>query len=151
MSDSWSSEPGPVVEQPPHPEQRVRALQRVRAPAIGLLVTAGLGFLVAIAAALFLNRVLIEAFDLPPELREQMEASQSPVLTAVQLVVTVVVCGLVVWGALGMLKLKSWGLAIAASFLALLPCVSPCCLIGLPFGIWALVVLFDKDVKAAFS
>jgi DNA-directed RNA polymerase subunit RPC12/RpoP len=30
------------------------------------------------------------------------------------------------------------------------PGTSPCCLLGLPFGIWALVVLSDIHVRAAF-
>jgi hypothetical protein len=28
--------------------------------------------------------------------------------------------------------------------------VSPCCFIGLPIGIWALIVLAKPEVKAAF-
>jgi hypothetical protein len=150
MSDSWSSESGPVVDQAPSEQQRERALKRLRGPAIGLFVTAGIGILFGILGALFMNDLLLEAIDLPPELREQMEASQSPVLTVIQIVMTLAFSGLVIWGAQSMLKGRNWGLALAAGFVALLPCVSPCCLLGLPIGIWALVVLFDKEVKAAF-
>jgi hypothetical protein len=57
--------------------------------------------------------------------------------------------GFIILGAQKMKGLESYGLAIAASILAMLPC-GGCCLIGLPFGIWALVVLCDADVKAAF-
>ena len=38
-----------------------------------------------------------------------------------------------------------------ASILAMIPCLSPCCLIGLPIGIWALVILMKPEVKAAFK
>jgi hypothetical protein len=43
-------------------------------------------------------------------------------------------------------------LAILGSVVAAVPCVSPsaCCLLGMGVGIWALVVLFSADVKAAF-
>ncbi len=34
---------------------------------------------------------------------------------------------------------------------AMIPCVSPCCLLGLPLGIWALIVLVKPEVKAAFQ
>jgi hypothetical protein len=57
---------------------------------------------------------------------------------------------LILYGALKMKKLESHGWAVAASVIALVPCVSPCCLIGLPIGIWALVVLNKPEVKAAF-
>ena len=53
-------------------------------------------------------------------------------------------------GALKMKRLESHGFAMAASILALVPCVSPCCLVGLPIGIWSLVVLSKPEVKAAF-
>jgi hypothetical protein len=51
-----------------------------------------------------------------------------------------------------MLKLQNHSLAMAASVIAAipLPCVSPCCLIGLPIGIWAIVVLMKPEVKSAF-
>ena len=54
-------------------------------------------------------------------------------------------------GALKMKKLESYGFAMAAAILAMIPCISPCCILGLPFGIWALVVLLDESVKASFT
>jgi hypothetical protein len=50
-----------------------------------------------------------------------------------------------------MKKLESYNMAMAGSILAMIPCISPCCLIGIPFGIWALVVLSKPEVKAAFN
>jgi hypothetical protein len=32
----------------------------------------------------------------------------------------------------------------------MIPCTGPCCIVSLPLGIWALVVLMSPDVKAAF-
>jgi len=51
---------------------------------------------------------------------------------------------------LKMKKLENYGLAMTASILAMIPCLSPCCLIGLPIGIWAVVVLSKPEVKSAF-
>jgi hypothetical protein len=46
---------------------------------------------------------------------------------------------------------KARGFAILASIITAIPCLtSACCLLGLPIGIWALIVLFQPDVKAAF-
>ena len=53
-------------------------------------------------------------------------------------------------GAVKMMRLKSHGLATAAGVLAMLPC-GPSWLLGLPMGIWSLVVLNRQNVKAAFQ
>lgn len=57
---------------------------------------------------------------------------------------------IVLCGALKMRRLEAYGLAIAASILAMLPCHLgfP---VGLPVGIWALIVLSKPEVKAAFN
>jgi hypothetical protein len=49
-----------------------------------------------------------------------------------------------------MKRLENHGMSMAAAIIAMVPCISPCCLIGLPIGIWALTVLNDPSVKAAF-
>jgi hypothetical protein len=55
----------------------------------------------------------------------------------------------VLLGAIKLMRLQSYGLAMAACIVAMLPCQC-CCLFGLPFGIWALVVLSKPEVKSAF-
>lgn len=52
-------------------------------------------------------------------------------------------------GAGSMWRLGSYGLAVFAAILAVLPW-TPTFLIGVPVGIWALLVLKEPDVKAAF-
>ena len=54
-------------------------------------------------------------------------------------------------GGLRMTKLQNYGLCMTASVIAMVPCFSPCCCLGLPAGIWALVVLSKPEVKAAFE
>ena len=54
-----------------------------------------------------------------------------------------------IFAALKMKRLQAYGLAVAASILAII--ISPGNLIGLPIGIWALVVLSQRDVRAAFG
>jgi hypothetical protein len=56
----------------------------------------------------------------------------------------------VVFGGFKMMKMQSYGLAMAAAIIAMLPC-SFCCLVSLPAGIWALIVLMKPEVKAAFG
>ena len=55
---------------------------------------------------------------------------------------------LIIFAALKMKRLQAYGLAIVASILAIV--ISPGNLIGLPIGIWALVVLSQREVRAAF-
>lgn len=55
----------------------------------------------------------------------------------------------------GGVKMRSgemYGLSVAAAVVACLPCVTPCCCccLGMPVGIWALIVLLDPHVKDAF-
>jgi hypothetical protein len=134
---------------------------KVTAPAIGLLVVAicsAILFVVGLFGDAF-NESLIkwaEQSDMPPEQLEQIRSMTGQGATgalsiffmALHLVGTVLI-GL---GALRMKNLQSYGLAVTASILAMIPCTSGCCcLVGLPIGIWALIVLMDKDVKAAFG
>jgi hypothetical protein len=58
--------------------------------------------------------------------------------------------GVVIFGATKMKSLQGYGLAMASAVIALVPCTSPCCVLGLPVGIWALIVLLNQEVKASF-
>lgn len=49
-----------------------------------------------------------------------------------------------------MRKLRSYGMAQAACVLCLIPCFGPCFIFGIPFGIWGLMALNDRDVHRAF-
>jgi hypothetical protein len=53
-------------------------------------------------------------------------------------------------GAIKMQRLQSYSWAKVAAILAVIPCVGPCYLLGIPFGIWALVVLSRPSVRQAF-
>jgi hypothetical protein len=65
-------------------------------------------------------------------------------------IIGILMCGVILLGGMKMKKLESYGLAMTTSIIAMIPCLSPCCLIGLPIGIWALVVLSKPEVKSAF-
>ncbi|HEV8375365.1 MAG TPA: hypothetical protein VGR38_03920 [Candidatus Polarisedimenticolia bacterium] len=61
------------------------------------------------------------------------------------------VAGFIVYGAMQMKALKNHTMAMIAAIISVIPCISPCCVVGLPVGIWALVVLAKPEVKAAFA
>jgi hypothetical protein len=138
---------------PPPGSEAVR--QQVSTPAILLMVTAGLG----IAGALLgLVQALVGAGGIPPELlndpnipaglRPWLERSQS--LGAVSNIFVLALSGVTFFGALKMKNLENFGLAMAASIIAIIPCFGPCCCLGIPVGIWSLVVLNKPEVKSAF-
>lgn len=139
------------------PEGRARAQSLVTGPAIALLVTAILGILVSLLR-LCLNLLglgMAGLSNLPnadqnPEVEHMIMMMSGAVGIAI-FVLAMVLWGVVLWGSLKMKKLENYGLCIAASIIAMVPCLCPCCLLGLPFGIWALVVLSRADVKEQFT
>jgi len=58
--------------------------------------------------------------------------------------------GFIIYSCLKMRRLESWGMSITAAILSVVPCTHACCWLGLPVGIYALVVLYNPEVKAAF-
>jgi hypothetical protein len=129
------------------------AMQKVNGPAIGLMATAGIGILYQLLMIVLnmlgtgINMASMAGQSGTPE---GMANMMSGTLGIVAGVVAILVGGVVFFGATKMRALQNWPLAIAASVLAIVPCLSPCCCIGIPVGIWALVVLFDSNVKASF-
>ena len=50
-----------------------------------------------------------------------------------------------------MMLQKMRGVGIAASVVAMLNFGNCCCLLGIPIGIWSLIILLQPDVTAAFD
>ncbi|MFN8525904.1 MAG: hypothetical protein U0821_22620 [Chloroflexota bacterium] len=65
-------------------------------------------------------------------------------------VLAFILSGLNLYAGVKMRQLQSYGLCMAGAIVGMLPC-SGCCLVGLPVGIWALVVLMNDEVKRAFN
>jgi hypothetical protein len=56
----------------------------------------------------------------------------------------------IAFGAISMIRLKGYASAYTAAILAVIPGCSPCFILGIPFGIWAIIVLNRPDVKQRF-
>jgi hypothetical protein len=134
---------------------RDAALQLVKGPAIALIITASLGmayyafsglFTLFTGGAMFHHEIPPEV---PPQMRAFLEGMQGPLAGAISLVIAAV-NGFVLFGAIQLLRLRNYSVAMVASVVAMLPCQC-CCLFGLPFGIWALVVLNKPEVKSHFG
>ena len=87
--------------------------------------------------------------NIPPGMRSFLEGMQGPMAGVINLVI-VALDSFVLFGAIKMMRLEKRGLALAACIIAMLPCQC-CCLFGLPFGIWGLVMLNKPEVKSQFT
>lgn len=56
-----------------------------------------------------------------------------------------------VYSAIQMIRGKQYAVCVIGSCAALIPFLSPCAFFGLPFGLWALVILLQKETRAAFA
>ncbi len=133
--------------------RRQVAAAKVSGPATALVVLGIMGiiFFIIGVATFVLGVGLLALEPQGPGRDVAEELAVNVVLGSVQSVIGFVVSVLILIGAIKMYRLKSHGWATAAAILAIIPCVSPCCILGLPFGIWALVALGDPVVKAAFG
>jgi len=132
---------------------RQAAMAQVSAPATGLIITGALGIAIQVIL-IALNLLGIGVAAVAPEQQGGPEAINTMVGGTISVVfglLAIGIGGLIVWGAMRMKALENYGLAMTISILAAVPCLSPCCLFGLPIGIWSIVVLMNDNVKRSFS
>ncbi len=145
-----ASPPPPVPELPP---QNAAAVEQVSGPAIGLMAAAVLGFLGQVTGILVRMAgfsMWRSGYGMMPRGMPNWAMFMSGTLGFALGLVALGMSVLVFAAGLQMKQLRNYGLAMAGSIAAMVPCVSPCCWIGLPIGIWALVVLSKPEIKGAF-
>ena len=125
---------------------------KVQAPAIALIVFGVLSLFASIYSVV--NALINLPPTVPPNtpefMAEMMKSTVGPVAAIIQ-GVFVIVALFILLGGIQMLRLKARGLAIAASIISMISIGSCCCVLGLPIGIWSLVILLMGDVKQAFQ
>lgn len=150
-----------------HPNNWLAAQAAVRTPSILLILIGVFSLMTQILAIAQLPQVPatadenIRQIQQNPNMDQQQkefwidlfrivkEQSQNPITYAIQIVVAVLSV-VVIIGGLQMRNLSGMGLPVTASILSMIPCVSGCCcLLGVPVGIWSLIVLSRPEVKAA--
>jgi tRNA A-37 threonylcarbamoyl transferase component Bud32 len=131
------SEPGKAGVAPPVGAGGAEsAWRQVKGPGTGLVVTAILNW-VAIPLVLFITALWVKGVGAGP----------TPLLLVP--LSALVLSSIILVAGLKMKRLQAYGLAVAGSILAIL--VTPGNLIGLPIGIWSLVVLSQRQVREAFG
>jgi hypothetical protein len=169
-----SQDPGDLRQFEERPEEPATSARNpgadmVKLPAIFLIVTAILNGLTACGLA-FIGFTVIsmpleqfkkqqEMFAFQKKNMQQLEKQGTSVKDLQQQAGMMYIIGggvglafaaLILLGAIQMLRLRWYGLAVTTNVVAMIPGISCCCILGLPFGIWGLVLLVKPEVKAAF-
>jgi len=143
---------------------RKKALQRIKFPAVALMAASILNIILAlwdliemIVSKPDLQQInsALEQFNNPQieQFVHKMLNLMNGPLGIVNVLIELAVSVLILAGAKKMKSLRSYQFSLAAAGLSTVPCLTPCSgfLLGLAFGIWALVVLRRPDVKSHFS
>jgi hypothetical protein len=83
-----------------------------------------------------------------PPYKKWVQAWQT--ISVVSVVVAMAAGVVITIAGLKMKQLSGYGLAVTGAVLAILP-LNSCCCAGLPVGLWAMVALFNSDVRLAFT
>lgn len=134
------------------------ALRKVNGPAICMLVLAGVSALMTLSGPItkkaqldFIQRLWPQA---PSEVKKAWAAQASAGFGLVdmsQMLVVLLCCGVVVFGALKMRKLESFAWSVVATAFSMVFCTGCCCGLGLAAGVWSLMVINSPDVRRYFK
>jgi hypothetical protein len=129
---------------PAIPEDPSRAAQaRLFWPAVGLIVTSVVWITMALGGSgLFLEWIIVPNGD--------AGLRQSGIWSLGWLGASIVYSLLLIGGAFQMAAARGYAICMATAIGALVPFLGPCYVLGIPFGIWAIVVLRRPDVRAGF-
>jgi serine/threonine protein kinase len=115
----------------------------LRRPAEGLMIAGLVNMLCIVPFMLLTGTMVLTSSRLLPQ--SGLDAK----VATLSLLVTIV-GAVIVYGVMRMKELQNYKMAVLGCVLAVLP-VTPGCLLGVPFGVWALIVLTRRDVKEAFA
>jgi len=149
---------GSSAMEPPRPSRRAgggkaRAADRTNGPGIYLIVVGVIGTLIhifyGIANALqILGGQIPQGGGRPPM---QLDNPTGVLIIAGSVTVLMVVFQIIqLLAGLKMRNCESYGLCLTGAILCCIPCCNGTLILAIPGGIWALVVLFDPQVKSAF-
>jgi hypothetical protein len=143
-------------------EDRELAAQKVKVPAIGLMISSSICLLEAVielirlpsaAAQLQQYESMFQDNPQAEELMQKIGGLATGPFGYIQAILQIIIAILILIGAIKMKSLRSYEFAYAAAILSIIPCINPCCgwVLGLIFGIWAMLALAKPGVKSQFS
>ena len=159
--------PTPPVGNNDADAQRNAALDKVKVPAIFLIVVWSLSLLSHFVGLLMriighgaqgqqMEVIMDGLRKANPDIERQLPFLRSlfdsmQAMGVVLTILAIVLCVVGLIAAIKMLQLRTFGLVMAGAILAVIPCnTTCCCLLGMPIGIWALVVVNSRTVRNQF-
>jgi hypothetical protein len=142
----------PVVPAGPPALDQQQARSRLMVPGIAIAILSGILILVFILDLIMAATGNFGSMSKGSPLSGSgMDALTGPAFLIGVCIFAMVCNGFVLFSMIQMLRLRTWGLALAGCIVTAIPLSSSaCCLLTLPFAIWAIVVLVKPQVKAAF-
>lgn len=136
-----------------HRTSRANALSKTKICAIFLFIVIGFSMVyhlivgISSAMALAVNPGGVQAMNGPRNPDELFQGIGGITGGIIGIIMDV----LGILGAYNLMKLKKYSLAMTGAIIACIPCCSPCLVLGIPFGIWALVLLNSPEIKPHFE
>jgi hypothetical protein len=155
---------------------RAQALKAVRGPAVALIAVSALTIAIAsfsIVGTLGyqgLKMIAPDEDEMAYEVRDPNETKQQRAerkkqeerrasmnrfvtmsLVFISCMGVIFINSLVLSGAMKMRQLKGHKSAVTAAAIAIIPVLSPLCVLGIPFGVWAMIKLNDREIKRYFT
>jgi hypothetical protein len=130
--------------------------EKMKVPAIGIITTGALGALLSLAGVIATLSGSNKVAELPPGLPPEAAGLLKSYLSAMEPfnlplnLLALMLSSLTLVAGIKMLQRRSYGLVMAGVIIGMIPCLSGCCCTGLPFGIWALIVLSNEEVRKSF-
>jgi len=115
----------------------------LRRPAEGLMIAGIVNILCIIPFVVLMGTQLLSNSSLLRSRRLDLQGAMLSLLVTI-------VGAVIVYGVMRMKELENRKLAVIARVLAVLP-VTPGCVLGVPFGVWALITLTKPEVTKAFA
>ncbi|MEZ5428092.1 MAG: hypothetical protein R2747_17605 [Pyrinomonadaceae bacterium] len=132
----------------------IDVLEKVKVPAIGLMVTGVLNGVIGVFtlfSGLLRLTGLIGQERLPTNEAEKLGFIMGTAFGYGIALIGLLAAPLIFYGGFRMLKGKSYKLSKTGAILAIIPLVSCCFPVGMVFGIWALTILSRAEVRAFFN
>lgn len=128
----------PPADQPVDKKEIENVIGKLKIPAIGLLIS---GVITILPVVILFFAVLFSMVT--------RNGGMSLIWPLLVTPFALGIGGIIIWGAIRMMRLRSYGLCVAAAILAII--IPPGFLLGLIFGTWALIVLCQQSVREAFA
>lgn len=128
-------------------------ISQLKMPAIGLILVGSINFLVGLLTLLsgLLRLAGFSEDKVPTAEAERLGYYVGTGFGYGLGFFSLILAPIIIYGGMKMLSGQKLGLAKTAAILAIVPLSSCCFVLGIPFGVWALIVLRKPEVKAFFD